>query len=368
MEPIKVLHIAPKMSSGGGIENTIMNYYRNINHNYVQFDFLVHSKDVTNFDKEIEMLGGKIHRVTHYHENIIKNIIETLKVFRQNDEYDIIHIHTSSGIKLLDGLIARICRKKHIIFHSHSYFPTKKLTYKITTIFFRIIGTDFLACSQQAGKFFFGEKIVNSSKFKVINNAIDIERYMFNKEVRFKVKRNLEIQDKFVIGHVGRFTHEKNHEFILKVFKKIHKKNNKSVLILVGEGPLKEEIQIIAEDMGIKDSVIFTGVRSDVNELLQGMDIFIFPSKYEGLGMALIEAQAVGLYCVTSDNVIRETDLTGNVKYLSLEKSPEFWAEEILNNIKYLKRENKYDAISSAGYNLKKEAKHLENYYINLIN
>lgn len=365
---IRILHIAPKMLSGGGIENTIMNYYRSIDRSQIQFDFLVHSNDETDFDREITRLGGRIYRATHYHDNLLKNIVETFRILNKNKEYKIIHIHTSSGIKLLDGLIARICGKKHVIFHSHSCFPKKKLVYKLTTPIFRFIGTDFLACSNQAGKFFFGNNITKNNRFKVIKNAIDLDKYIFDINKREKVRKELGIDGKFVIGHTGRFTSEKNHKFILEIFKEVLKINDNAVLILIGEGILKVNIKELAKTLEIEDKIIFTGVREDVNELLQAMDIFLFPSEYEGLGMALIEAQASGLICITSENVLRETNLTGNVKYLDLKKSCKDWAMEILYYEKNLKRIDEYQQINDSGYNLKTESRILENYYLNLYN
>lgn len=214
------------------------------------------------------------------------------------------------------------------------------------------------ACGDEAGRWMF-----NTDDFEVLNNAIDTDLYAYNKEKADKVKKEFGIENKFVVGHVGRFNPQKNHEFLIDVFNEIQKVKEDSVLMLVGDGDLRPEIEKKVRDLGLSDKVIFTGVRSDVNDLMQGMDVFLFPSLYEGLGIVLIEAQAAGLKCIISDNIPKDGVLTDDVTCISLTQSPIVWANEILKYQEY-KRANNKEIIKKANYDIKNNAKKLEQFYI----
>ena len=203
-----------------------------------------------------------------------------------------------------------------------------------------------------------------TDNFEVLNNAIDTDLYTYNKEKADKVKKEFGIENKFVVGHVGRFNYPKNHKFIIDVFNEVQKVKEDSVLMLIGDGDLRHEIEQKVRDLGLSDKVIFTGVRSDVNDLMQGMDVFLFPSIYEGLPVTMVEAQASGIKCIISDKVPLECKMTKNVEVVKLEESPQNWAEEVLKYEKY-ERQNTKEEIVKANFDIKANAKYLQEFYLN---
>ena len=215
------------------------------------------------------------------------------------------------------------------------------------------------ACGEEAGKWMF-----ETDNFEVINNAIDTDLYTYNKEKADKVKKEFDIENKFVVGHVGRFSYPKNHKFIIDVFNEVQKVREDSVLMLVGDGDLRSQIEQKVRDLRLSEKVIFTGVRSDVNDLMQGMDVFLFPSLYEGLPVTMVEAQASGLKCIISDKVTLECKMTENVVVIKLEESPQQWAKEVLKYEKY-ERQNTKEEIVKANFDIKANAKYLQEFYLN---
>lgn len=343
----RILHIVPNMQSGG-LETFIMNVYRNIDREKIQFDFLVHYEERKFYDNEIELLGGKIHRFSLRNDNNIFKYIKKLDAFfKEHREYKIIHCHMAS-IGFLIFYIARKNGVKIRIAHSHNSNTENTLKGFIKSILikpYKYLSTHRLACSEQAGNFLFGKM-----DFQVIENAIDINKFLYNLDIRKKVRKELKLQDKFVIGHIGRFCEQKNHNFLIECFAKFHKESDNSVLILIGEGELKEKIQKKVKELNIDKSVIFLGNRKDVNELYQAMDCFAFPSKFEGLGIVLIEAQVSGLNVISSSNIPEEAIVTENIKLLDTEI--DLWIKNIRDmsiNIERGKldgREKRYDITS----------------------
>ena len=325
---VRVLHISGNMNMGGQ-ETFIMNIYRNIDRSKIQYDFVVHSKKKGYYDKEIEKLGGKIYRITPISQNIYKHCKE-LKNIIKSGGYNIVHRHTSSSIAFIDLLVAKICKVKKRIVHSHSN-RTKKasLLNIICRPFLNILATKKLACSMEAKKWLYGKKTSNCT---ILYNAIEIDKFIFKKEIREKIRKEYNCKDKFIIGHVGRFSLEKNHEFILKLFKELQKQVNNIELWLIGDGELKQHILNQAEELKIKNKIRFFGIIKNVEDVLQAMDIFIFPSIYEGLGISLIEAQISGLKCIVSKNIQSEAIITDNVicKELTIDE----WKKDIFNFIK----------------------------------
>lgn len=326
---IRVLHIVGNMNMGGQ-ETFIMNLYRKIDTNKIQFDFVVHSKIRGYYDDEIENLGGKIYRITPMHKNLIKHCKELYKIFKSSQNY-ILHRHTCSSVIAIELLLAKIAGIKKIIVHSHS---TKTTNFKFFNILFKPFMNKFanikLACSESAGKFLFGRK----QKFEIINNAIDVEKYIFDEKIRKSIREKYNARNKFVIGHVGRFDRAKNHRFILEIFEDILRKKENSELWLIGDGILKSEIEEIAKQKSIYQKIKFLGIKNNVNELMMGMDAFIFPSSYEGLGIVLIEAQTSGLVCTVSDRIQPEAIVTNNVNVLSLNDQLGKWSETIIKTYK----------------------------------
>lgn len=356
---IRILHVVTHMNRGG-LETMIMNYYRNIDREKVQFDFLVHRSYKADYDEEIECLGGRIYRITMLNPFSVAYRRELDTFFKQHPEYSIIHVHQDC----MSSVILKIAKNNHVkvrIAHSHSSSQDKNLKYLIKLFYRRQIpkyATDLMACGDKAGKWMF-----SGAGFHIMNNAIDSKQYVFNPSKRRKIRSYYDIQEQeIVIGHVGRFSPPKNHEFLIQVFKNFSEKK-KSRLLLVGDGNLRREMEQKVEKLGLKENVIFTGVRSDVADVMQAMDVFVFPSLYEGLPVTMVEAQAAGLPCVISSNVPKETVLIPElVESLSLSEPVELWSEKILR-MKSIKRVDTSGKIKDSGFDIEESAKWLEKFY-----
>ncbi|SJZ87871.1 glycosyltransferase family 1 protein [Garciella nitratireducens] len=364
-EPIRVLHVFGRLDTGGA-ETMIMNVYRNIDRSKVQFDFIVHTKEKCDFDGEVKHLGGKIHRIQQY---IGRNHFQYKKAwhnfFRQHPEYNIIHGHMRSTA----AIYLKIAKQYGLttIAHSHSTSSGSGFSAIAKNILqypIRYISDYFFACSENAGKWLFGKQILRSNKFFIVKNTIDSKSFVFNKLVRLKKRKEFNIEDKFVIGHIGRFSYPKNHMFLLDIFKEIHKENENAILMLVGDGELRQQIERKIIDLNLLDNVIFTGVRSDVPELLQAMDVFVFPSLYEGLGIVTIEAQAAGVPCIVADTIPKEAYVTDLIKPICLKESAIIWAENILKYTNKFKRRNTYEEIKNSGYDILETTKWLQDFYM----
>lgn len=357
---VRVLHIVTNMDRGG-LETMLMNYYRHMDREKIQFDFLEHRRDRAAYDDEIESLGGRIFRLPRLNP-LSSDYFHALNAFfAAHPEYRIVHSH-------LDCMSAYpLCAAKNAkvpvrIAHAHSTSQDRnwKLVFKlISKKLISLYTTDLFACSADAGEWMFGTKDVH-----ILPNAIDIERYAFNLLIRNQTKKALGLDDAFVIGHVGRFSAVKNHSFLTDVFAQIKRQEPNSKLLLVGAGSEMQAVQQKVKALGLGADVIFTGVRNDVANLMQAMDVFVFPSLYEGLGIVLIEAQAAGLPCVVSDTIPREAYLTDLITAEKLSSSVEKWAEKILKKRDF-PRTDRRDEIAAHGFDITTEAVKLQEFYIN---
>lgn len=365
---IRVLHIVTTMNRGG-LETMIMNYYRNIDRDNLQFDFLVHTNEISSYEDEIQRLGGKIFRIS----KLIpwsNNYQNELKIFfKEHQEYKIIHVHQDclSAVALK---VAKNCGISVRVAHSHSSSAVKNIKYPIKWYYMRKIpkyATDLFACGKAAGDWMF-----NGASYRIMPNAIDMKKFQYSDEKRKKIKEEFGLKDELVIGHVGNFTPAKNHEYLLRIFNEILKKKSESKLLLVGAGSGREKIENLASELGMKDSVIFAGLRTDVEWVMQAMDIFVFPSIYEGLPVTLIEAQAAGLPCIISDGVSPECKITEKlVEVKKLSDSPDGWAEFILKtaekntlNIRKSQIKKIQQEIKSYNYDILEAAEKLQEFYI----
>lgn len=325
---IRILHIVPNMDAGG-LETFIMNLYRNIDRNKVQFDFLVHYKRKCYYDDEIKALGGIIYRIPlRDNNNIFKYIRDLNKFYKEHSEYKIIHCHMAS-IGFINFLVARHNGIKVRIAHSHSISCENSLKGFIKRLLIKpckYLSTTNFACSKEAGEHLFKNRV-----FEVIPNGIDLDKFKFNKRKRMKVRKEWNVSnDTIVIGHIGRFNLSKNHPKVIEIFKEYHQKNSNSILVLVGIGSEQEKIRKIVKKNNLEKSVKFLGVRSDTDYLYSGFDIFLFPSLYEGLGIVLIEAQTSGLYCYTTlDKVPKSACISNRLEYIDLSLSSKNWASKI---------------------------------------
>lgn len=364
-KPIRVLQVFHGMDCGGA-ENMIMNLYRNIDRSKVQFDFLVHTKKKCFFDDEIKNLGGRIFRVPYYN---IKNTIAYKKALRHlyesHPEFKIVHGHLGSCAHIYLNIAKDYgC---YTIAHSHNTLPTdrnvKNLLYRLFSLRTRKVANYYFACGKQAGLDRFGKKIVSSDRFSVLNNAIDTQKYIYNPETRKKMRLELGLEDAFVVGHIGRFNYQKNHEYLIDIFEAVLKKDPKAHLLLVGDGDLRLQIENKIKHLGFADKVLFTGVRKDVPDLLQAMDCFVFPSHYEGLPVTVIEAQAASLPCVISNLITSEVNISNRVKYLSIDSDAEAWVDTVINCHKE-PRSNAMQIIVDNGYDIYSSSRFLQDFYI----
>lgn len=366
-EPVRVLHVFFSMDRGGA-ETMIMNLYRNIDRSKIQFDFVVHTDKKCDYDDEIISLGGKLFRIPRYsgknHFNYKKAWIN---FFNTNLNYKIIHGHLNSTA----SIYLKIAKKNGLstIAHSHSSSSGIGVSAVIKNIMqypIRHTADYLFACSNLAGEWLYGRKACNNKNFFLLKNAIDINQFAFNKEIRDRKRNELKVQDKFVIGHIGRFHHVKNHRFLIDIYKSIFEKNKNSVLIMVGDGEERSLIEQKVKSLGIDKNVIFTGLRTDVHELLQAFDVFVFPSLYEGLPVTLIEAQASGLPCFVSANITEDVKLTDKIEFISLDKEAEYWAKKIIEAKDVKTRISNLSTFIQSGYDIKTTSKWYEDFILQI--
>ena len=361
MGEVRILQVVTHMERGG-LESMIMNYYRHIDREKVQFDFLVHRQERAAFDDEIESLGGRIYRLPRL-VPWSKNYLAALnRFFDEHSEHKIVHVHQDC----LSSVILKIAAQHNVpvrVAHSHSANQDKNLKYPIKLWYKRGIpkyATDLFACGKGAGDWMFG-----GASYQIINNAIDVVACAYNPTKRQEMRRQLGLENGFTIGHVGRFNQPKNHPFLIDIFAALLKKEPNAVLLLAGGGEDMPKIQAKVQALGVAEHVRFLGVRSDVADLMQSMDVFVLPSLYEGLPVTMVEAQAAGLPCIISDKVPPECILTeGLVDVLPLSAEPEIWAAKILEK-KNLPRTDRRNEIAAHGFDITTEAVKLQEFYIN---
>lgn len=364
-KPLRIAHIIGKWV-GGGVEAVVMNYYRHIDHAKIQFDFICDS-DSTNIPyDEIEKLGGKVILVSPY-QHIISYLKE-LKVILKEGKYRIVHSHINA-LSVFPLYAAKKVGVPIRIAHSHSTTNKKEwkknLLKQILRPFSKRYATDYICCSELAGRWLFGDKVYDNGEVYLLNNAIDLDKFAYDEDVRKAKRKELNISDDtLVIGHIGRFVAQKNHTFLIDIFNELHKQNKNSLLLLAGQGPLIDEIKNKVNDLNLTESVKFLGQRNDVNELYQAFDVFLLPSLYEGLPVVGVEAQAAGCLSILSDDMTKETKVLNSTKFISLNQNASFWANEILSSNKKFVRKNSINEMTNNNFNIKKEAKKIENKYL----
>jgi len=349
-----------------GLETVLMNYYRHIDREKLQFDFLTHRSEKWDYDDEILSLGGRIYHVPPIRlTGFLKYRKALRKFFEEHPEYTVIHSHIDA-LSTFPLLAAKKAGVPVRIAHSHtaSFDKDAKLPLRyLSKWFLPRAATHFRACSKSAGLFMFGRKACSSSRFAVMRNAIETERFAFSIKNRIAVRKELGIEDNFVVGHIGRFSPTKNHGFLTAIFEELLKKDNNAKLMLVGEYEGDERKMQMSAQPGLADSVILLGSRTDIPELLHAMDAFVLPSLYEGLPLVLVEAQAAGLVCFASAGAVpEEANVAGLVKYISLNESPAVWAEAILE-CRGLPRYNTAEHVRSSGYDINSTAEELSSFY-----
>ncbi len=364
-EPIRIAQVIGKWI-GGGVEAVVMNYYRHIDKSKIQFDFIC-DEDSTNIPyEEIERLGGKVILIPPY-QKLFRYHKELKRVLKEGN-YKIVHSHINT--LSVFSLFAAKCAKVPVrIAHSHSTTNKKEkkknLMKQVLKPFSKLFATDYMCCSELAGRWLFGDKLYNEGKIYLLNNAIDLQKFEYNEKIREEVRKELNIGEKtFVMGHIGRFVTVKNHKFLIEIFNEIYRENENSILLLAGQGPLKEKIEQKVKEMKLDKVVKFLGQRNDANRLYQAMDVFVLPSLYEGLPVVGVEAQAAGLLCIFSDDMTKETKVLETTTFLSLNEGEKKWADTICNATKQFERKNTLSEMTQKGFDIQKEAKKLEGIYI----
>lgn len=359
----RVLHIVGGMGKGG-TETMLMNIYRKIDRNRIQFDFLYTTNEETYYDKEISKLGGNIFRIdTLSILNINKMVNQICDIIKQNGPYKVIHAHTLFNC----GIAMKAAKRNGIdirISHAHTTADNEiGLVRKIYIYLMRRLiinnSTNLLACSDLAGEYLFGAENIKSDKYTMFPNLISYENIIdinYKDVEKFRIENKLQ-EDDLVIGHIGTFKESKNQKFLLKIVNVLKEKNKNIKLLLVGDGSMRDELETMCSDLDISNEVIFTGTRDDIDVILNSMDVFVFPSTFEGLGLVLLEAQAAGLPCVVSEAIQPEADLKlGLFSKLNLSDGAEFWANKIIEvyGKKETNKQKILDAFDKQGYSTEK--------------
>lgn len=368
---IRVLQYIVSNDKGGLTKYICQNYYF-INKDKVQFDFVTYDKFL-DFEKDFCNKGAKFYRIPK-----IKNIYKYFsfwKKLQEKNKYEIIHLHMSYT-NIIPIICAKLVGIKSIILHAHStQIDDNRFFVRMIKKQFNFLGKflakflvkRYLACSDLAAKWMFPTTIVKEKKYILAHNAIDLKKYLFNRGVRNQKRKELNISDNcFCIGHVGRFAYQKNHDYLIDIFKEIYLLNKNTKLLLIGDGSLINREKEKVLKLGLEENVIFLGNRNDVFDLYNAFDCFVLPSRFEGLGMVIIEAQASSLHCYVSDIIPKEVKITDLVDFISLDKSPKFWAKKIMKD-NIFERNNMLKDILKAGYDIEYQVKRLEKIYMNLL-
>lgn len=323
--------------NAGGAETFLMKIYRHIDRSKYQFDFCINVKEKCFYEDEIHSLGGRIYRIPSKSENL-KAFKRQLADLIQKEGYQHVLRITSNAMGFLDLKIAKKAGARICCARSSNSSDGAGLKIKAAHLLGRMLYGKYVdvafAPSDLAAGYTFGQKAYQSGKVSILHNAVDLEVFHYDVEARCRIRNEFGISsDTKVFGHVGRFMEQKNHMFLAEIFKCIAEKDSDTVLLLVGDGPLRESFEKKATELGISDRILYAGIRSDIPALLSAMDAFVFPSFYEGMPNTVIEAQATGLPCIIADTITEEADITGLVEYLPLANSAEYWANVALQKV-----------------------------------
>lgn len=366
-QPIRILHCVTIMNRNG-LENRLMDIYRNIDRAIIQFDFMTNRTEAGEFDQEIVQLGGRVYHMSRIAPRSFFRYIRELRTFfQEHPEYRIVHSHLNT-LSTWPLLMAKKAGVPVRIAHSRNASMDRniKMVYKaFSRLFINGQATDRFACSRSAGVWLFGEKQVEKETFHVIPNAIQLDRFLFSEEKRQKMRRDLGIgEQELAIVCVARFSRQKNHGYLLRVFSEIRKKRPSTKLYLVGQGELEQEIHSQISALDLENSVVFLGSRSDVGDVLTAMDGFLFPSFYEGFGTVLIEAQCSALPVLASDTIPSETKLCDCVEFASIKEAPQVWADKLLRMVNSSERSDKSALIREKGYDIRQSYTWMQQFYL----
>lgn len=337
MNKIKVVHFVTALKFGGA-ESVIYNLCKDMDSNIFEFHIVTQDNNDKANIETFRNIGMKIHIIPHKRKGLLKNIVNSYKIIKK-EKFDIVHSHMnlSNFFALLPAMFAGT---KVRISHSHTNFIPNNIIKRIAIHFLKILNdictTERIACGDNAANFLFLKKYIKKEKVLILKNGIDTKKFIFNESIRNKIRKELKLKNEFLIGHVGRFVEVKNHDFIIEFFNEIIKEDKNYKLLLVGDGELKKSIENKVKELNLTKYVIFTGSTNNVNEFYQAMDLFVLPSKYEGMPVSLIEAQYSGLKCVVSNDISTQIDITKNISRLKNNNSYN-WSQKILKIDKLIK-------------------------------
>jgi glycosyltransferase involved in cell wall biosynthesis len=351
--------ITTAFTATGGLASVMLNYYRSLDKKGVQIDFASTNTITPDLNDEIQKNGSKYYQLPKR-----KNIIRYWKAVKcLSRNYDVVHLHANSSTAVIELSAAKNAGVPKRIHHNHTSKTQHPFINALLHPMFMHSFTDAIACSQLAGDWLFGK-----NNYKILRNAINIAKFEYNNDARVLIRNEFGIKEEdFVVGHIGKFMDAKNHEFLIKVFAEYHLKHPNSKLLLVGDGEWRSKVESWVADSGCADSIILAGLRSDIPAIVQAMDIFVFPSIYEGMPLTVLEAQASGLPCLISSNVTNDVNIGQDVKMKDLTDGVKDWADSIDSFDYALSREvrchNNYELITKAGYNIENEANELLKIY-----
>lgn len=365
---IKIAHVAGGLTTGG-VEAVLYNYFSHMNREDYELHYISYDKPNEEVRKRFEELGFCVHEVYKKKEHFFKSCMQVVNILKEND-IQIIHSHMTL-VCFITSFLAKLCGVKVSIAHSHlaqHITGIKKYIYGIFKWLTKITSDYYIACGNEAAIYLYGKKDVESGKTMLMHNAIDTEQFSYNVEIRQQMRKQLGMEECFCVGHVGRFTEQKNHMFLIDIFKEIVACKENAVLLLLGEGPLEDDVKAKVKALSLEKNVRFIGSSSEVYKYYQAMDVFLLPSLYEGLAVSLVEAQCSGVPVVTADTVTEEIHLAKEYEVLSLEDSPKKWAdavcvycekkEEIIKDRKEARK-----MIQNAGYDIENESRKLDAFY-----
>lgn len=369
-EPIRILQCVTIMNRNG-LENRLMDIYRNIDRTRIQFDFMTNRTEPGEFDEEIKQLGGRVYRMSRIApRSFFRYLGELRTFFQEHPEYQIVHSHLNT-LSTWPLLMAKKAGVPVRIAHSRNASMDRniKMLYKaFSRLFINGQATDRFACSRSAGIWLFGKRQVEKDTFRVIPNAIQLDRFLYSEEKRQNMRAELEIgENELAIVCVARFSPQKNHAYLLRVFREIQNRNPESKLYLVGQGELEQDIRNRIVQLGIQNHVVFLGSRSDVGAVLTAMDAFLFPSFYEGFGTVMIEAQCSALPMLASDSIPSETKLCDSVEFASIREKPTVWADKLLALIEKTERKDNGALIRAHGYDIRESYVWMQQFYLSKV-
>lgn len=363
LKKIRVLCVLSNVRNNNGVTNCIMNYYNGILKNNIHIDFICLSNVDSKIKTRIKENGSGYYVLPQENSKATESNIAYINKIISENKYNIIHVNIIFSLAFHFLKIAKENGIQIRILHSHAPKVVNTFKNKLRTLRFNWLcnhyATNYIACTEGAGKSVFGNRSLT-----VIRNAIDTNKYSFNSDSRSKIRSEYNLNEKFVVGTSCRQAKEKNPFFLVDIFEEIHKKNSASVLLWAGFGDLKNSVEAYISEKGLSDSVIMLGNREDMNLIYSAMDVFVLPSLFEGLGMVYIEAQCSGLYCFASNGVFKDTDVTGNISYLSLNDSPDTLAKAIIAAPTVDRNVDFASSVREKGYDLQEESEKLAKYYI----